>query len=228
MPRGGWKFWTLNSWDVDHVVREKPLWIYWFIWFYGLWIIMAYGFKERFHLTIWDGEQTGDRWHVTRVQCYVRKFGPRGIMGNYGKEAGVDATCLSIWCSDGRWGWGQKVVPPKDIQVDQGIKDFIPKSSHWSNFHHDMESFGHHASSSHLRPLATICLIHVHWPNSFRDEAGYPPDPTRMTMASRLLKAETQPVETATQTDALVPLAIVLPRGSLMIKRKIRIPMRKR
>lgn len=22
-----------------------------------------------------------------------------------------------------------------------------------------------------------LCLIHVHWPHGFRDEAGYPPDP---------------------------------------------------
>lgn len=146
---------VLNTqlWDVNHVVREKPSWIYGFKWiygidYYGLWVQRTIPLNNMGWWTDW--------WPVTRAQCYVPKFGQRGIMGNYGKEAGVDATCLSIWCSDGRWGWGQKVVPPKNIQVDQGVKDFIPKSSHWSNFHHDMESFGHHASSSHLRPLATM------------------------------------------------------------------------
>ena len=99
---------VLNTqlWDVNHVVREKPSWIYGFKWiygidYYGLWVQRTIPLNNMGWWTDW--------WPVTRAQCYVPKFGPRGIIGNYEKGG--------------------------------------------------------------------LCLIHVHWPHGFRDEAGYPPDP---------------------------------------------------
>jgi len=59
-----------------------------------------------------------------------------------------------------------------------------------------------------------LCLIHVHWPHGFRDEAGYPPDPRNKDdngvkvgngperIDKDAKEAETRPVETVTQTDA--------------------------